>query len=123
MTDIDNIMNDVVDALNVALKEGCDGDIVEDAIAKVRAVVVPVISEQQDRISVLENTNEDYLDQIDGLSDEVDELRGEKEDREHEDKRQELIKMFNIAVSALKQSNDELNQELDDDRNVYQVKW
>ncbi len=99
--DVDVVMNDITDALNLALKEGCDGDIVEDAIAKVKALVVPVISEQQGIISELEDTNEGYQEDLEELSREVDELKEESLDRKHEQERQELIKLFNVAAKGM----------------------
>jgi hypothetical protein len=93
VVDINGLMNDVEDEIRVLL----GGKVIrlEDVIGKVKVLVVPVLNEQKRIISHQDISIRNHEQTILELTESADMLEGEKEDREKEDERQELIRLFN----------------------------
>ncbi len=100
MMDINNLMKDVRDAVEVALKgrvyecETTDIRVVDDVVAKMRVLVAPVIDEVNSQNGDIDM----YQDEIEELREKVGELEVEVKERDEEVKRQEIIKIFEGVV-------------------------
>ncbi len=96
MDNIDSVMNDISDAVDIALKgHVCEHQIhddrVADVVAKVRALVTPVF----ERVTSLYSAIDDYGDEIGELEDEVAEYQTAEANRQNDQERKILIDLFN----------------------------
>ncbi len=99
MINIDNVMNDVRLALELAYKghvceHQIEDDRIEDMVAKVRALVVPAFDEQEDIISKRDMENMQLIGEVDELTDKVEELESDIEIKAEDEERQAIQSIF-----------------------------
>ncbi len=106
MINIDNVMNDVRIALEFALENSVDSHVVpecviEDMVAKVRALVVPAFDEQEEVISKRDMENMQLLGEIDELRDEVEAFRNDETERVVEEEAEAIKSIFNSIIAQV----------------------
>ncbi len=108
MLDIDDVMNDVREAVEFSLNDRVIR--VEDIVDKVRALVLPVLESQQHIISRRDMQIVDLEQDIYECHEEITDLEHRIKDRETEDERQALIRFFQHYLEPYQDKTEAYNE-------------
>ena len=116
MTDIDVVINDVREAVEFSLRDRVIST--EDIVAKVRALVVPVLEIHKREILERDMKINHLETDVYELTELLDEREGQIQDRANEDERQALIRFFQQHIEqsdktkAARENRDEVIRQL-----------